>query len=175
VLQGVQPVLQLDRPDDWFNALPPLMENTPYSELAARSLRPRPGQASVWMCPDAEDPEGATLDKVQWTNRPTFFSYAMNMALSTPFNGRPDHIARVGPLKTMVFMADSLGPYCSTLPDDAPYSPVARHLGNTVNIAFLDGRVETYTGEEVGCGIGDPDRDDVRWNPPNSKWPGLPK
>src|SRR5262245_64952462 len=31
--QGIQPTVQLNRPDDWFNALPPLMENTLYSEL----------------------------------------------------------------------------------------------------------------------------------------------
>ena len=72
-------------------------------------------------------------------------------------------------------MADGLGPYCSTIPSTKDYSPIARHIGGTVNIAFLDGRVEAFLGEDVGCGVGDPQRDDIRWNPPNSKWPGPPK
>jgi prepilin-type processing-associated H-X9-DG protein len=94
----------------------------------------------------------------------------MNMALSTWLAPRPDHIEKVGPKQTMVFMADSLGPYCSTIPSTQAYSPIARHVGNTVNIAFLDGRVQSYSGDDVGCGIGDPERPDIRWYPPNSAW-----
>jgi hypothetical protein len=44
-----------------------------------------------------------------------------------------------------------------------------------VNVAFLDGRVESYADEDVGGRIGDLQRDDIRWYPPNSKWPGPPK
>jgi prepilin-type processing-associated H-X9-DG protein len=110
------------------------------------------------------------LDK-ESKNR-VFFAYGMNMALSTPFMRRPDHIEKVGPQKTMVFMADGLGPYCAVLPSSKPYSAVARHVGRTVNIAFLDGHVEAMPGDEVGCGIGDPERPDVRWYPPNTRWPG---
>ena len=105
----------------------------------------------------------------------TFFAYGMNMALSTPYMGRPDRIDRVGPLQTMVFMSDGLGPYCSVIPSKYDYTPVARHIGNTVNIAFLDGRVESYAGYDVGCGVGDPQRPDIRWFPPNSTWPGPPR
>jgi prepilin-type processing-associated H-X9-DG protein len=72
-------------------------------------------------------------------------------------------------------MADGLGSHCSVLPRAAAYSPIARHVGGTVNIAFLDGRVEAFLGDEVGCGIGDPERPDIRWHPPNSKWTGPPQ
>jgi prepilin-type processing-associated H-X9-DG protein len=97
----------------------------------------------------------------------------MNMALSTWYSPRPDHIERVGPTQTMVFMADGLGPFCAVLPSSKAYSPVDRHFG-TVNIAFLDGHVESFVGEDVGVGIGDPERPDVRWFPPNSRWGGPP-
>ncbi len=161
--QGIQPTTQLTRPDDWFNALPPLIENVPYSELASTSQRPHAQDGTIWTCPEAQPMEG-----------PNFFAYGMNMALSTPYNGRPDRIEKIGELQTMVFMADGLGPYCSVLPSKQAYSPIDRHLGNTVNIAFLDGRVESYKGDDVGCGIGDPKRPDIRWFPPNSSWPGPP-
>lgn len=170
--QGIQPTTLLNRPNDWFNALPPLMEHPPYAELDARSQQPHAGQWSVWICPEAEPIEPIEPIRI---DQPTFFAYGMNMALSTPYNGRPDHIEKVGPQQTMVFMADGFGPFCSVLPSTEPYSPVARHIGNTLNIAFLDGRVEAYTGEEVGCGSGDPARPEIRWFPPNSKWPGPPK
>jgi prepilin-type processing-associated H-X9-DG protein len=170
---GVQPTTVLNRPDDWFNALPPLMENAPYVELVGRTARPKANQSSVWICPEALHIEDMLpLAKGMNIDEKTFFVYAMNMALSPPFNGRADHIEKVGPKQTMAFMADSLGPFCSTLPSTEAYSPIARHVGNTVNIAFLDGRVESYVGEDVGCGIGDPERSDIRWFPPNGKWAG---
>jgi prepilin-type processing-associated H-X9-DG protein len=75
----------------------------------------------------------------------------------------------------MVIMADALGPYCAVIPHKNDYTPVARHIGGTVNVAFLDGRVESYPGDDVGCRIGDPKRPDIVWYPPNSRWPGPPK
>jgi prepilin-type processing-associated H-X9-DG protein len=170
--QGVRPTTQLTRLDDWFNALPPFMENTPYAELAARASGPKAGDASVWVCPEASQQD---LDDITWPNRPIYFAYAMNMALSTPFNGRPDNIEKVGPKQNMVFMADSKGPYCSTLPSEYDFTPIDRHLGGTVNIAFLDGRVESYAGDYVGVGSGDPKHEHIRWYPPNTRWPGPPK
>jgi prepilin-type processing-associated H-X9-DG protein len=95
----------------------------------------------------------------------------MNMRLSTWVTPDPDRITRVGPASTMVFMADAPADYCSVLPAAAPYSPVARH-GGRVNVSFLDGHVTSYAGNEVGCGIGDPLRDDVRWVVPGSTWAG---
>jgi prepilin-type processing-associated H-X9-DG protein len=162
--QGIQPTTQLARPDDWFNALPPLIEETPYVELDARSNQPQAGASSVWICAEAEP--------IEPVFRKTFFAYGMNMALSTPFNGRPDDYDKVGPTQTMAFMADGLGLHCAVIPHREMFSPLARHVGETVNIAFLDGRVAAYLGGEVGCGTGDPQRPDIRWKPPGSRWPG---
>jgi prepilin-type N-terminal cleavage/methylation domain-containing protein/prepilin-type processing-associated H-X9-DG protein len=170
--QGIRPTMHLVGRNDWFNALPPLMDESPYAELTNASRRPKTGESSIWICPEAEPLNPLPA---QPFDPDTFFSYGMNMALSTPFNGRPDNMRKVGPLQTMVFMADGLGSHCSVIPHRDKYSPVARHVGDSVNIAFLDGRVEAFPGEEVGCGIGDPQRPDIRWMPPNSRWPGPPK
>jgi prepilin-type N-terminal cleavage/methylation domain-containing protein/prepilin-type processing-associated H-X9-DG protein len=161
--QGIQPTTRLDDMDDWFNALPPSAETDPYILLVRANREPRAGDATIWVCPEAKPLE------VEPSNR-AFFAYAMNMALSTPFNGRPDNINKVGRLQSMVFMTDAIGSHCSTLPSRESYSPVARHVSNTVNVAFLDGHVTSYSGEYVGCGVGDPQRPDLRWSPPNSRW-----
>jgi prepilin-type processing-associated H-X9-DG protein len=171
--QGIQPTTRLDGPDDWFNAIPPLMENSPYIELVRAAGQPKAGERSVWVCPEAQEIEAAKFFTNEKDYR-TFFAYGMNMALSTPYMGRPDRIDRVGPTQTMVFMADGLGPHCSVLPAAADYSPVARHNGHA-NIAFLDGHVQSLSGEDVGCGVGDPKRDDIRWYTPNGVWPGPPR
>src|SRR4029079_17846979 len=133
------------------------------------------------ICPDAisldqlRPGELTATTAAQITDQSTFFAYGMNMALSTPYMGRPDSIDKVGPLQTVVFMADGLGPYCSVIPHKNDYTPIARHIGGTGNIAFLDGRVESYAGDDVGCRVGDPKRPDIVWYPPNSLWPGPPR
>jgi prepilin-type processing-associated H-X9-DG protein len=170
--QGGQPTTRLNSPSDWINALPVFAESPTYWELVSSDQRPKPGDSTIWMCPDAE--RLAVPPPKPYDER-TFFAYGMNMALSTPYMGRPDNINKLGELQTMVFMADGLGPYCSVLPHKSDFTPVARHSGGTVNIAFMDGRVQPYSGEEVGCRIGDPARPDVRWSPPNSTWPGAPQ
>jgi hypothetical protein len=62
----------------------------------------------------------------------------------------------------VVAMADAPGPYASTFPSKKGYSVLARHAGR-VTILFLAGQVNTFAGAYVGCGIGDPNRADVRW------------
>ncbi|HEV3339549.1 MAG TPA: DUF1559 domain-containing protein [Pirellulales bacterium] len=161
--EGQQPTTFLDRPDDWFNALPALIENQPYITLVQKNTLPKAGDHSIWICPEAR----------QDANQPTFFAYGMNMWLSTWFEPVQDNIDKVGPRSTMVFMADAPGSYCSVLPRAKPYSPIARHNG-FVNISFLDGHVASFSGPEVGCDIGDPYRPDVRWIVPRSTWPGPP-
>ena len=166
--------------DDWINAIPQFAESPPYVDLVNSGKKPKAGDGSIWSCPDAVAIDQLRSDEIDPTiashiDTTTFFAYGMNMALSTPYMGRPDHIDRIGPLQTMVFMADALGPYCSVIPHKNDYTPIARHVGGTVNIAFMDGRVESYLGDEVGCHSGDPKRPDIVWFPPNSTWPGPPK
>lgn len=158
--QGVQPTGQISRPEDWFNALPPQLQMAPLSRLVAAGRAPRPGDSSLWICPDMPE---------NWA--PFLFSYAMNMRLSTWQSPQPDRLAAVGDHSTLAFLADAPGAYCSALPAAADYSPVARH-GGYVNIAFLDGHVASLEGTYVGCGTGDPQRQDVRWIVPNSSWAG---
>jgi prepilin-type processing-associated H-X9-DG protein/prepilin-type N-terminal cleavage/methylation domain-containing protein len=157
--QGVQPTEKFDRLVDWFNALPLFMEQEPLVNV--KDVLPfRPGENSVWMCPDMPE-----------SDKPVYFSYGMNMWLSPTIAKRPDDIAKVGPTSTMVFMSEGNGTQCSLLPSDKPYSPVARHNGS-VNIAFLDGHVTAFTGEQVGCGVGDPHLPAICWVVPDSDWPG---
>ena len=160
--QGVQPTMVINRPEDWFNALPKVMGTPPYSELAAEGCIPRPGDAGIWMCPAARQTAAETK---------YYFAYGMNMLLSTWLGGVPDYLDTIRNPSTQVFMADGPGAYCSILPSSKPYSPVARHNG-MVNISFLDGHVASFDGKYVGCGTGDPQRSDVRWVVPGSLWKG---
>lgn len=162
--QGVNPTQQIDRPTDWFNALPPLMNAQPYVALAAAGQVPRPRDNSIFSCGEATD-----------DGQPNFWSYAMNMWLSVWNNGTddlPDKFDAVGPPDTMVFLADGPADYCSVSPAPSPqyaYSPVARHLGK-VNIGFLDGHAQAFSAAYIGCGIGFVEHDDVHWRVPGSAW-----
>jgi prepilin-type processing-associated H-X9-DG protein/prepilin-type N-terminal cleavage/methylation domain-containing protein len=155
--QGVEETVKIDRPEDWFNALPVAMGIEPYRAIVAAGAMPHGG---VWVCPQAT---GGTSGND--------FTFGMNMWLSTWDAPQPDHIDRVGDASTMVFMADAPAAHCSVVPAAAAYSPVARH-GGRANIAFLDGHVQAFDGQSIGCGIGDPRRFDVRWEVPGSTWRG---
>ena len=78
-----------------------------------------------------------------------------NLPLATKFSAvvQPDFVVAFG---------ESPGPYASTYPSKQPYSIVARHAGR-INLLFLAGEVQSFTGSYVGCGVGDPGLDDVRW------------
>jgi prepilin-type N-terminal cleavage/methylation domain-containing protein/prepilin-type processing-associated H-X9-DG protein len=156
--QGVQPTDQFTRREDWFNALPPYAESTPLADRL--QLNKNAAVDGIWWCPELVPGD-----------KPMYFAYGMNMWLGTWKGGQPDNIAKIGPLSTMVFMADGPGTYCSVLPASRPYSPDPRHNG-LVNVAFLDGHVAAWDGTEVGCGVGLPDREDIRWKAPDSLWAG---
>src|SRR5262245_48166482 len=66
--QGVQPTERFDRPDDWFNALPPYLEFAPLGPQVKSNKNFQAG--GVWMCPEL--PLG---------DRPVNFAYGMNMWL----------------------------------------------------------------------------------------------
>ena len=159
---GWQPVSNISRPTDWFNALPPLLKSETYYELALASQMPRPRKDSVWICPEAVDRGGIF-----------FLGYAMNMALSTWEASRPDRIDHVGPPACVVFLTDGIGSYCSALPSPKDYTPIPRH-DDRANVAFLDGHVTAYPARYLGCRLGDPKRGDVRWIIPGSTWTGPP-
>lgn len=163
--QGVAPTVQVDRPPDWFNALPPLLGMTAFTDLNAQGIAPKPGGASsVWLCPQADDFDG----KYYW-------SYGMNMGLSVETasqnSGLPDKITGVGDASTMVLFADGPGNYCSVFPSRfaGGYNPVSRH-NKLVNICFLDAHAAAVAGEYMGVGAGLIEHPDVRWHPPDSTW-----
>jgi prepilin-type N-terminal cleavage/methylation domain-containing protein/prepilin-type processing-associated H-X9-DG protein len=156
--QGVNPLVNYQRESDWFNALPPHLGEQRYMDLFANGLIARPGSQTVWMCPSATE--------VQSDH---YLAYAMNMRLSVWDQPDPDKLDSVGSAFSQVFMSEGSGVYCSVLPAAQPYSPLARHRGS-VNIVFLDTHTSGFTGPSVGCGVGDPHRNDVQWLVPGSSW-----
>jgi prepilin-type N-terminal cleavage/methylation domain-containing protein/prepilin-type processing-associated H-X9-DG protein len=149
--QGVQVLAMINRTDDWFNALPPLFGSATFESLVTSSNRPAAGSQSLFICPAAEDPRGNY-----------FLPYGMNMNLS-PWNlPLPTRFAEVVRPESVVTMADAPGPYASTYPSSRPYGIVARHT-ERVNVLFLGGQAQSFAAAYIGCGAGDPRREDVRW------------
>jgi len=149
--QGVQVLFQIDRTDDWFNALPPYLGLASFEHLVATSNRPVAKAQSVFICPTAKDP-----------GEQFFLPYAMNMNLcphNLPGATRYSEVLRPS---LVVALADAPGPYSSTFPSKRAYSPNPRHQ-DRVNLLFLAGQVQLLSGTYVGCGVGDPQHDEVRW------------
>jgi prepilin-type N-terminal cleavage/methylation domain-containing protein/prepilin-type processing-associated H-X9-DG protein len=169
--QGIQiHTTILNRPDDWFNALPPFMESDPLITRIQNNQPPHPGENSPWMCPELAEPVVPAGDPTADPSK-MYFAYGMNMWLSAQKPIKSDNIDRVGPRSKMVFLSEGDGFQCSVLPSTKLYSPVARHH-DQVNLAFLDGRVAAYSSSYVGCGVGIPDRPDINWIVPESDWSG---
>jgi prepilin-type N-terminal cleavage/methylation domain-containing protein len=149
--QGVQALFQIDRPADWFNALPAYFGLPTFEQMVTNNAKPAAHDQSVFICPTADNPGGNY-----------FLPYGMNMNLcpwnlpvATKFGQvvQPSHV---------VAMADAPGPYASTFPSSRAYSVIARH-SSRVNLLFLAGSVQSFAGSYVGCGAGDPKHDEVRW------------
>jgi prepilin-type N-terminal cleavage/methylation domain-containing protein/prepilin-type processing-associated H-X9-DG protein len=152
--QGVKPLDQIDRPEDWFNALPPYLSLPSYQQLFTNGQRFQPGAHSVFVCPVATDPG---------SNH--FLPYAMNMNLCPWGNSGQSEATKFNDVShpaQVVALADAPGPYSAIYPSKNPYSPVPRH-DRRVNLLFLGGQVQSLAGDYVGCYSGDPGRDDVRW------------
>jgi prepilin-type N-terminal cleavage/methylation domain-containing protein len=149
--QGVQPLFQIDRPADWFNALPPYFGLPSYQQLVESNAKPAARSQSVFVCPTADDPGGTY-----------FLPYAMNMNLC-PWNlPVATKFSEVVQPISVVAMADAPGAYAATFPSTRAYGVIARHTSR-VNLLFLTGQVQSFAGSYVGCGLGDPKHDDVRW------------
>jgi prepilin-type N-terminal cleavage/methylation domain-containing protein len=149
--QGVQVLALTTRPEDWFNALPPYFGQPGYGQLMTAGLRPRVGDHSLYVCPDATDPGGVN-----------FLCYGMNMNLSPWILPVATKYSQVVQPALVVALGESPGPYASTYPSAQAYGVVARHV-RRVNLLFLAGGVLSFAGAYVGCGAGDPGHDDVRW------------
>ncbi|HSY17444.1 MAG TPA: prepilin-type N-terminal cleavage/methylation domain-containing protein [Candidatus Acidoferrales bacterium] len=149
--QGVQALFQIDRPTDWFNALPSYLALPSFQQTVTNNAAPAAHSQSVFICPTADNPGGTY-----------FLPYGMNMNLS-PWNlSSPTKFGEVVNPSCVVAMGDAPGPYSAIFPSTRAYSVVARH-SNRVNLLFLTGQVQSFAGAYVGCGVGDPKHDDVRW------------
>src|ERR1051325_11802693 len=85
--QGVKPLEQLDRQEDWFNALPPYLRLQPYQQFFTNNQKFKVGDHSLFVCPVATDPG---------SNH--FLPYAMNMNLcpwGTSGNSEPTKFSEV--------------------------------------------------------------------------------
>jgi type II secretory pathway pseudopilin PulG len=149
--QGVQALFQIDRPTDWFNALPPYFGLASFQLMLTNDSVPIAHSQSVFICPTAEN-SGGTY----------FLPYGMNMNLC-PWNlATPTRFAEVVQPVCVVAMADAPGPYSATFPSTRPYCVASRHAA-CANILFLAGEVQSFAAAYIGCGVGDPKHDDLRW------------
>jgi len=149
--QGVQPLAQIDRPEDWFNALPVYFSLPTFAQMITNNATPMAHSQSVFICPSADNPGGAY-----------FLPYGMNMNLS-PWNlPLATQMGQLIKPISVVALGDAPGPYSSAYPSTQPYSIVAHHRGR-VNLLFLTGQAQSFAGSYAGCGVGDPGLPDVRW------------
>ena len=149
--QGIQPLHDIDRLEDWFNALPPMLGLQTYQMMVINHTIPRPGETSVYVCPTARA-----------TTNDYFLSYAMNFYLSPTLRPRPHRLPEISRPSTLAFLADGGCAYSSTVPSSRAYSVQARHA-QRANVAFLDGHAESFAGDYLGCGTKAKEQPDVRW------------
>jgi prepilin-type N-terminal cleavage/methylation domain-containing protein/prepilin-type processing-associated H-X9-DG protein len=149
--QGVQPVGQLNRPEDWFNALPPYLGMPGYGALVTAGKKPKAGDNSLFVRPGAKDPGGTA-----------FLSYGMNMNLSPWDQPQATRLSLIEKPAVTVFMAEAPGQYASTYPSTRAYSCQAPYRKQG-NILFLDGHVASFSATYLGVNKGDPQRADVSW------------
>ncbi|HUA66268.1 MAG TPA: prepilin-type N-terminal cleavage/methylation domain-containing protein [Alphaproteobacteria bacterium] len=115
--QGVQTLVEIDRPTDWFNALPPYFGLSSFQMMISNNAVPAAHTRSVFICPTANNPN---------TPGTYFLPYCMNMNLC-PWNLTiPTKYTQVSQPDYVVAMGDAPGPYASTYPSTQPYSVVAR-------------------------------------------------
>ncbi len=149
--QGMQPLFQIDRPDDWFNSLPPYVGMEPLSTLVTARKAPKPGTHSIFVCPAAQS-----------TGTTYFLPYAMNMYLSPWIRPSMHKLVEIPSPSRLVFLADGPCGYSSTVPSALGYSVQARHRG-MANLVFLDGHAASYRGDYLGVGQGEIAHGDVQW------------
>ncbi|HTS16837.1 MAG TPA: type II secretion system protein [Verrucomicrobiae bacterium] len=150
--QGVQPLALINRPEDWFNCLPEYFGGQAYNNLVAAGKMPRAGdRSSAFIDPSAKNPGGTY-----------FLPYCMNMYLSPWIRPSQHNLREIPNPGQLAFMADAPGQYASTVPSQLGYSVIARHLG-WANVLFVDGRAQAFSGGYIGCGVGEPQRSDIRW------------
>ncbi len=149
--QGVRPLTQLDRPEDWFNALATELGMQKFGDYIASAGTNNDSPPQLFVCPDA---------------RPAahryFLTYAMNMYFSPWSLSTPHSLGKIPTPSAVVFLTDGGIGYCSAYPAVAEYSPQARHR-KTANLVFADGHAQSFKGDEIGSSSGVNRSADVVW------------
>jgi prepilin-type processing-associated H-X9-DG protein len=149
--QGVRPLTQLNRPEDWFNALPAELSIQGFGTYVGNAGTNAQSPPPLFVCPEAQP-----------TPQRYFLTYAMNMYFS-PWNlPEPHLLGKIPNPATAVFLTDGGIGYSSGFPAVAEYSPPARHR-RMANLVFVDGHAQSFKGDELGCNTGINRRSDVVW------------
>ena len=149
--QGVRPLTQLNRPEDWFNALPVELNIQGFGAYVGSAGTNAQSPPALFVCPEAQP-----------APQRYFLTYAMNMYFS-PWNlPEPHQLTKIPNPSTAVFLTDGGIGYSSAFPAVAEYSPQARHRG-MANLVFVDGHAQSFKGNELGCNTGINRRSDVVW------------
>jgi prepilin-type N-terminal cleavage/methylation domain-containing protein/prepilin-type processing-associated H-X9-DG protein len=149
--QGVRPLTQLNRREDWFNALALELSVQQFGDYVLNAGTNANSPPSLFICPEAKP-----------APQRYFLTYAMNMYLS-PWNlPEPHRLSKIPIPSMVVFLADGGIGYCSAFPAVAEYSPQPRHRG-AANVIFVDGHTQSFKGESLGSRTGINKRSDVIW------------
>jgi prepilin-type N-terminal cleavage/methylation domain-containing protein/prepilin-type processing-associated H-X9-DG protein len=149
--QGVRPLTQLNRPEDWFNALPGELSFQGFGDYIGAAGTNAQSPPALFVCPEAQP-----------APQRYFLTYAMNRYFS-PWNlPEPHQLTKIPSPSTAVFLTDGGIGYSSAFPAAAEYSPQPRHR-RMANLVFADGHAQGFRGIELGCNSGINRRSDVVW------------
>ena len=149
--QGVKPLTQLNRPEDWFNALAPELSLQGFGNYIASAGTNNDSPPPLFVCPDAQP-----------APHRYFLTYAMNMYFSPWSLPAPHLMNKIPTPADVVFLTDGGIGYSSAYPAIAEYSPQARHR-KTANLVFVAGHVQNFKGGEIGSYNGINSRTDIIW------------
>lgn len=165
----------ISAPDWWANALPPMIDSAPYSDLVASGHLPLPPAHTIFTDPSALVPPGAPY--VQGGVR-FFFCYVPNSKLnsgqSAQYRVNVEYIPRPSATVLMVEMRttrDELPrshPYYSRSLDraKADWQRFANRHRKGGHIAFVDGHAAHVTTERATQSVnGNFNQEDLIWNP----------
>src|SRR5215472_13832594 len=135
--QGVRPLTQLNRPEDWFNALPGELSVQGFGDYISNGATNAQSPPALFVCPESQP-----------APQRYFLTYAMNMYFS-PWNlPEPHQLNKIPNPSTAVFLTDGGIGYSSAFPAVAEYSPQARHR-RMANLVFADGHAQSFKGDEL--------------------------
>lgn len=146
--QGVKPLTQINRPEDWFNALAPELNLPGFGSYIASAGT------------------NADLPPLLFITQPAppryFLTYAMNMHFSPWSLPAPHQLSKIPTPAAVVFLTDGGIGYSSAYPAVAAYSPQLRHR-KTANFIFADGHAQNFKGDEIGSYTGINQRAEAIW------------